>query len=351
MHPLPPLLSVPEIQTRLNEIYPELFPDRTILVSDMSARLHFVGLYGGFSDEARRFFRPSTAIRFSPEQAALTSDAERYDWLSRCQAAGFVPFGKPWYADNSRETLRDDLIRNRCVPMGLIVKREGYPPTSPAPIYAFSHAYLSLFDPSLTDERLSSAIEAWRDEYMDPSALARMKLLAHGVIEKEGQVTVTLPTTGKTLRLAAGEASVITRDVCEKLSRLLYVEPVVVHISMSDKKTFDELAGEMRAVGLTLDPKAALPDVIIVDVGVKGKLPVTFVEVVHSDGVINDVRRDALMQIAKDAGARMESIKLVTAFEDRSATIFRKRFSELAYDSSVWFRAEPSLLLDLKRLE
>jgi hypothetical protein len=349
MHPLPPLLAIDEIQARLNQIFPALLPDRTILVGDMSARLHFVGLYGGFIFEAERFLRPSTVIRFTLEQAGRTSDAERYDWLSRCQSAGFVPFGRPWYADNSRETLRDDLIRNKCLPMGLIQKREGYAPTSPAPIYAFSGTYVSLFDPSLTGDALTTAINAWQEEYLDPAALTRMQLLAHGVLERKGQISVTLPTTGKTLRLAAGEASVITRDVCEKLAPMLFKKPVVVHVSMSDKKTFGELADEARIAKFKIDPKAALPDVVIVDVGSKG-LPVMFVEVVHSDGAITDVRRDALLRIAENAGAKPDAVQLVTAFEDRGSTIFRKRFSELANGSAVWFRAEPDMLVRLDRL-
>ncbi|ARL30151.1 BsuBI/PstI family type II restriction endonuclease [Burkholderia pseudomallei] len=345
MRPLPPLLSIDEIQERLNQIFPTSFPDRVILVGDMSARAHFVGLYGGFVNGSGRYFRPSTIIRFGSEQAELISDAERYDWLARCQSAGFSPLGKQWYADNSRETLRDDLIRNRCVPMGLILKREGHPPTSPAPIYSFSETYLQLFHPDLSGEELEAAIQAWQDEFLDPRTLARMRLIAHGVFEREGEIPVKLPS-GKTLRLAPGGASVITRDVCEILAPLFCGRPVVAHISMSDRKIFPELAVEAQQLGLKLDPQAALPDVVIADLGAS-RTNLVFVEVVHSDGPITELRKTALLNIAKDMGYDADDIRLVTAFEDRNSDIVRKRFSELASETYVWFRSEPQLIMNL----
>ncbi|WP_071769658.1 BsuBI/PstI family type II restriction endonuclease [Burkholderia ubonensis] len=348
MHPLPPLLSIEDVQARLNLIFPESFPDRTILVSDMSARAHFVSLYGGFIADSGRYFRPSTVIRFSQEQAERTTDVERYDWLTRCHLPGFEPQGKQWYADNTRETLRDDLIRNRMIPMGLIWRRQGIPPTSPAPIYSLSEAYTQLFSPNLAGEELGDAIKAWQEEYLDPRILARMRLLAHGIFEREGEVPIKLPS-GKTLRLAPGEASVITRDVCEVLAPLFCRKPIVVHISMSDRKIFPELSAEANALGLALDPKAALPDVIIVNLTEKAT-QLVFVEVVHSDGPITELRRNALLEIAKGLGYGPNDVALVTAFEDRQADIFRKRFSEIARGTWVWFRSEPHLFMELKNI-
>jgi hypothetical protein len=347
MHLLPPLIWVEEIQSRLNMIFPSSFPDRTILIGDMSARAHFVGLYGGFVRGSRRFFRPSTVIRFGWDQAVLTSDDARLDWLSRCQSAGFTPIGKQWYADNSRETLRDDLIRNRCVPMGIIVKREGIAPTSPAPIYAFDDAYIRLFHPELTGEHLTAEIKSWQDTALDPATRARMRLLAYGVLEREGEILVTLPTTRKTLRLAAGDASLITRDVCEVMAPMIAAMPVVVHVSMSDKKIAPELSAEASGLGLVLDLKAALPDVIIANIG-ETSVSLVFVEVVHSDGPITELRKEALLQIAKKMGFKENDVVLVTAFEDRSSDIARKRLGELARDSWVWYRSEPSLFHHLR---
>ncbi len=346
MSRLPPLLSLEEIQARLNTIFPESFPDRTILVGDLSTRTHFVGLYGGFLYSESRFFRPSTVIRFGPAQAQLSTNAARLDWLGRCQAPGFTPLGKSWYADNSRETLRDDFIRNRCIPMGIIRKRDGIAPTSPAPIYAFDDDYLRLFDPALDGEALTNAIKAWQEEALDPSTLARIRLLASGVLQREGEIQVQLPTTGKILKLAPGEASLITRDVCEKMAPWVAAQPIVIHVSMSDRKTFPELSGEADSMGLKLDTNAELPDVIIFDAVKGGRL--VFVEVVHSDGPITELRKAALTKIAKRMGFKDTHLLLVTAFEDRSSDIAKKRLSELARDSWVWYRSEPNMFHHLK---
>jgi hypothetical protein len=124
----------------------------------------------------------------------------------------FQPLGKQWYADNTREILRDDLVRNRMIPMGLIRKREGIPSTSPAPIYALAKAYIELFNPDLTGNDLVDAIKTWQDHYLDPRTLTRMRLLANGIFEREGEIPVKLPS-GKALRLAPGEALIITRDL------------------------------------------------------------------------------------------------------------------------------------------
>ena len=316
----------------------------------MAAKMVFVALYGGFIEGTTRYFRPSTIIRFSHEQAGLTDKDDRLEWISVCQTQGYEPHGKPWYADNSREPLRDDLIRNRAIPLGIVKKREGVPPTSPAPIYQLSETFAALFDPALADEELEEAVTTWQNKHLDPMTLKRMKLLASGVMAKEGQVTVNLPTTGKTLRLAAGEASSITKDVCEVLAKKMCVGPVVVHVSLSDMKLFKELEGEAEAVGLKFNANAELPDVVFADIGHEDGMLVTFVEVVHSDGPISELRRKALLKIAKDAGIASKHVQLVTAFEDRNSPAFRKRFSELARGSSVWFRSEPDMLMELRPL-
>lgn len=342
------LIAPEEVRERLERIFPAEFPDRTILVGPSAARTVFVALYGGFVG-GTRCFRPSTIINFSNEQAALASDEQRETWSSECHKARFQAAGRSWYKENSREQIRDDLIRNRLIPLGVVFKKEGFAPTASTPLYSFSPTFMALFAPALTGHRLDAAVATWQQTCLNPHTLRRMALLSSGVRAKKDAVVVKLPTTGKTLRLAAGEASVITRDVCEVLASAMYTEPVVVHLSMSDRKTFPELAAEGKAVGLTFDASAELPDVVFVDAA-RDPMRVAFVEVVHSDGAISELRAKALLGIAANAGIPADHVDLVTAFDDRSADGFRKRFSELAMNSSVWFRSEPDLLMTLETL-
>jgi hypothetical protein len=344
---LPKLPQLPEVAARLAVIFPETFPDRSILVGEMAARFIFVSLYGGFIDGRKRYLRPSTVINFSMGQAALITDEERQTWMASCQAPGFASLGKPWYAPNSRETLRDDLIRNRAIPMGLVSKREGIAVTSPAPIYSLSGPFAALLDPDLVGEELEKAIVAWQDRYLDKMTLKRAALLASGVKAKAGAVVINLPMADKTLRLGSGEAAAITKAVCEDMAVRLFSQPVVIHVSHSDKKVFSELAGEAAAIGLSIDLSAELPDVVIADIGNEQGMVLCFVEVVHSDGPITELRRLALLKIAADAGIAPEHVRMVTAFDDRSCSAFKRRISELARDSAVWFRTEPELLMRL----
>ena len=342
---LPQLLPIQAVADRLSDIFPESFPDRSILIGDMATRLVFVALYGGFIEGSERYFRPSTVIRFSAEQAAKTTTAERLTWLAVCQAAGYKPSGQ-WYADNTREPLRDDLIRNRAIPIGLVKKLEGIAPTSPAPIYSLAKTFADLFDPDLEGNALIQKVEAWRQDNLDPQILRRMRLIASGVLAKEGQVQVDLPTTGKRIRLAAGEASVITRDVCEQLFRNVFRQAVVIHISVSDQKTCPDLDGEATAIGLELSTSAELPDVIAADIDDPKNFRLAFVEVVHSDGPITELRKAALLKIASEMGFSEDRVLLITAFEDRNKPAFKKRLSEIAWGSSVWLRSEPDRIIN-----
>ncbi len=344
---LPPLASLELIQARLNRIFPTEFPDRRILVGIMAVKLVAAAIYGGFITGRNRYFRPSMITNFNDVQFGLVTDDEREEWAVKSSKPKFVHLGTPWYANNTRETLRDDLIRNRLVPLGIIGKLEGYAPTHPAPIYCFAPSFIALFDPALNAEPLDTAITAWRTANLNPTTLRRMNLLASGVIAKTGSVDVALPTTGRTLRLTAGEASLITKDVCEVLAPAFVRQAVVIHVSLSDKKIFPELADEAAAVGLTLNTSLELPDVIFVDSGTD-PMKLVFVEVVHSDGPVTEVRADALMKIATSMGFDPADVTLVTAFEDRGAEAFRRRFSEIAVGSWIWFRSEPHLYVQMR---
>lgn len=348
MTTLPPFVTLLFVRERLSMIFPESFPDRSILVGEMAARMVFVALYGAFVEGKNRYFRPSTVIRFGFPQAERGTDEERLMWITSCHTPGYKAVGQ-WYADNTREPLRDDLIRNRAVPIGLILKREGVAPTSPAPIYCLSESFAKLFDPANDGENLVELISLWQERNLDPMVLQRMRLLRRTGM-KEGQVMVVMPTTGTSLRLPPGEASIITRDVCEALLEQIMISPVVVHVSTSEVKVFRELSGEAEDIGLHISSSAELPDIVAADTGYEDGLRLVFIEVVHSDGPVTELRKEALFKIAADAGIPRKHVRMITAFEDRNSYPFKKRVSEIARDSDVWFRSEPGLLVRLIEL-
>ena len=343
-----PIVSKEAVQVRLEQIFPETFPDRKILVKVMCAKLIAASLYGDFITGKARYFRPSMVTNFSDEQFALGSDEERELWATTSFRPKFRAIGVPWYANNTRETLRDDLMRQRLVPLGILQKLEGKAPNYTGPTYSIAPSFAALFDPALVGDPLETAITAWQAANLNQATLKRMALLAAGVKAKEGSIEVALPTTGRALRLTAGTASLITKDVCEVFAPAFAKEPVVIHVSLSDKKIFPELADEAKAVGLSLDTALELPDVIFVDIG-RDPMLLVFVEVVYSDGPVNELRAAALMNIAKSMGFESTNVELVTAFDDRGADALRRRFSEIAAGSWLWFRSEPQLFVHLRQ--
>jgi len=96
---------------------------------------------------------------------------------------------------------------------------------------------------------------------------------------------------------------------------------------------------------LKIDPSKTLPDMILADVGTEFYL--VFVEVVTSDGPIDEARKRLLLAIAADGGFSGEHVRFVTAFMDRGSDIFRRCLPRLAWDSFAWCASEPDHLISL----
>ncbi|MCI4431699.1 MAG: hypothetical protein JHC40_21325 [Burkholderiales bacterium] len=342
---LPALIGVDTVRQRLAEIFPEAFADRGILVGRMAAHVVFVFLYGGFVEGSARLLRPSLVYFFTAEQARRTKPAERLAWLAKAFKPGHRPPGKRWYADTSRESIRDDLIRNRLLTMGIIGRKEGVATTSSAPVYFLRAAFAALFAPALSGAALRAAIVAWRSAHLAPGALQRMALKAQGVLPRQGDVFIDLPDATR-MRVSAGPSSPILKAMVEQFAPRWLRNPVVLWISASDKKAHPMFVDRARAVGLVFDPSNELPDLILADV----EDPVRFVfcEIVATDSPVTQARKAALAKIAHQSGIGSQHLHFVTAFQEREAAAFRKTFSRIAPDSDIWFSTEPDLIVKLR---
>lgn len=345
-HPFPSLLPLSKVARRLDMIFPNAFPNRGILVGTMAARVIFVFLYGGFIEKQGRLLRPAHIYFFTNEQAKKTDDAERFSWISLTMKQGYRPKGKRWYADTSREPIRDDLMRNQLYAIGIIGKVPGYPRTSMLPIYYLSAHFAELFDPKLVGESLNSAIAKWQKAHLDPSVLKRMLLKAQGVHAQQGDVLVEMPD-GSRMRLAPGMSSLIAKGLIEDFTKKHMEKPMVLWISASDKKAYPQFVELAASVGLKFDLNAELPDLILVDTGKHGIF--LFCEVVATDGAVTETRKKDLLTIVFQSNLPETSVQFLTAFEDREASAFKKNFSQLATDSLIWFRTEPDLLAALTK--
>src|SRR5690606_10837141 len=99
------------------------------LIREMAAKTIWVFLYGGMVEGAGRHLRPSHVYFYTVNQAGLTDDTERLAWIKNSLKPGFRPAGERWYADTTREPIRDETIRLGLVDIGAVDKIPGIPTT------------------------------------------------------------------------------------------------------------------------------------------------------------------------------------------------------------------------------
>ena len=346
---LPPLLGLGAIQERLGRIFPNTFADRGLLVGTMAARVVFLFLYGGFIESTARFLRPSHVYLFTHEQARRTKDEQRHEWLLHSLKMGFRHAGRRWYADNSRESIRDDLMRNRLLPLGVIGKRSdvAVPVNSSKPIYFMHESFAALFTPRLTGLDLKRSIAAWRDKHLDAATLQRMALRAQGALRSHADVLIDMPD-GTRMRITAGPSAHIAKALIERYAPAALRKPAVLWLSAGDRKSYPQFVALAATVGLEFDLSAELPDLILADLA--DPLLIVVCEVVATDGAITEARKAALLRGVASSNIPPGAVRFLTAFEDREAAAFRRNFSRLAVDSEVWFCTEPNLIVRLASL-
>ncbi len=339
------LLSRAEIQVRLQDIFPEGSASRGYCTREMAASTVYVALYMGAIEGSGTMFGPKQITKFSDEQAGLTSAAERLLYVAESQKTGYVGRGAAWYADNTREPIRDETLRKGFMSVGAVVEDKSLPTTSPKPRYALAKDFAALFDPLLTGSALSTAIEQWRENHLSGAARARLQIVRAGRTRDPGGISVTLPN-GSTIRMASGDSSTITKHVIEEFAPRFLSDPAIVWVSESGNKvvTRDDLLA--KSFKLVIDPARNLPDVIMADVAPKAFLLV-FVEVVATDGPISEDRRKELLRLAAEADLTADQVAFVTAYLDRDGSPLKRNLPDLAWNSFVWLASEPDNIIGL----
>ncbi len=292
--------------------------------------------------------RAKVIVRMTDAQAALQEESARTAYASDSMKPGFQPEGRTWYQENSREQIRDETIRQGFITNNAVIERPGLATTSSRPRYALKSDFAKLFDPALSGEDFEKAAEAWLEQHLSATALARTVLIRRGATTTGEGVLVTFPN-GETRRMAPGPSSAISKAVIEDFAKRYLINPAVLWVSESGAKVVkrdDELAAQLR---LKITADRNLPDIILVDLGdgKDGHVLLIFIEVVATDGPVTPQRQGVLLKIATEAGFPANRVAFVTAYIDRSNTVFKKTVSELAWRSFAWFAAEPEHLIVL----
>ncbi len=347
---LPPVPSLQTISSRLTRIFPEGIEHRNYIIREMAAKTIFVMLYAGAVAGTDRWLRPDQITKMTDAQAAKTTDNERLSWSVESLIPGKMKdIAGCWYAQNTREPIRDETLRSGLILTGAVIERTGLPTTSAKPRYALNLEFTALFDESFSEDTLKRKIRKWQQKWLSPGALARIQILKQGAVAAAGEtgVLVTFPNN-ETRMLTAGPSSVISKAVIEEFAVRFLKTPGVIFLSESGNKVVardDKLA---RSIGLDIKADRNLPDIILVDIGPKDPLLV-FVEVVATDGAITTSRMEALLDIAVQAAFNPKQVAFVTAFSDRRGSAYRKLAPELAWGSFTWFVSEPDKIVVLKQ--
>jgi hypothetical protein len=291
-----------------------------------------------------RWLAPKHVYRLSNAQARMQSNDSRQDFGQAAMRTGFQPKKGRWYADNSRESIRDETLKEGLVALGAVIVRSGVPTTSGLPRYALKANFAELFEPTLNYEILTEKISVWQVQHLSPEARARFSIVRHGRTATKGAVTVTLPN-GESRNMAPGPSSEITKQVIEIFAPRFLVSPAVVWMSESGNKVIERDETLAKEIGIDILPQKTLPDVILADVA--DPLLIIFVEVVATDGPINESRRRSLLGLVSEYKISQRHVLFVTAFLDRAESAFRKAISNLAWDSFAWFAAEPENIIAL----
>jgi hypothetical protein len=298
--------------------------------------------------------RPSTVLWMCDAAARWRARSRRMAWyraattnheaVRRLLAQNGIEH-RPWYAENSRETLRDEVFR-QWSRLGAIERDEATATTSSKPAWSLTSGFAALFDANLPEDQLEEQIEVWQDDHLGPVGLARRAITRQR--EQAGHAVVVQLPTGAQRMLRPGDSSLILKGIIEKLVYRIMDEPAVLAISESARKV-DVVDKELLdGLGIVIKADRLLPDALLFDAS-PGRF--WFVEAVATDGEINDEARKAdLLAWAASQGIAASACGFLTGFLSRTDAAFRRRVPTIAWGTLVWFLDEPDKLFPLEEL-
>lgn len=343
---LPDIPAAKMIRERLAMIFPDTIPNRNYIVRELAASTVFAFLYTGAVEGTGIYLSPKHVYRMTDEQSLKHSDEERLRYHVLIRKPGAVIPGQSWYSDTTRESIRDETLRDGFVALGVVAVDANIPTTSSKPRYYLKKSFALLFDPSLSEETLTTSIRSWQKENLSPSALAMVAILQSGARSGEEKILVTLPNK-ETRYLEQGPSSRIAKAVIEDFAPRFLKKPFLIWLSESGNKMGEAEIRMAKKLNLQIDPSRHLPDIIFVDIDAQ---PIfVFIEVVATDGPMTEGRKEAFYSITDKGGYDRSQVIFITAFRDRQSSAFKKAISIVAWNSYVWFQSEPDNMFILKK--
>lgn len=342
---------------RLGKVFPRAAFDPVMsspLAGAGLAAFIYLGAVEDPTDNEQRYARPSMLLWLNDAATAHDTPAERDAWYSAAMAGKrqVSDLEATWgltfsqrYADNTRETLRDETLP-KWREQNAMLKKVGLPTSSSRPSWLLQRAFADLFNPALTGDDLDVAIKAWSDANMTTSAKLKAASV-HRLAQQGVAVEVKLPG-GALRQLEPGVASNILKGVIEEWAPLKLGTPMVLTISEPGDKIYLADKVLLSSVGIEIDPGALLPDALLFDAD-SGEFWI--VEAVNTDGPITDERKVALTEWAVTQGIPTDACRFLTAFTSRNDAPAKRRLKDLASGTFAWFLAEPGFELSWSEIE
>jgi len=234
------------------------------------------------------------------------------------------------YAPNTRETIRDDAVKF-FVEAGLLLRNPDNPnrPTnSGKTVYQIEASALALLR-NFGTKRWTPALEMY---------LTSRESIKHEIARKRNlaRVPVTLPD-GSQVALSPGGQNPLIKAIIEQFCPAFASGGVVIYIGDTENKFVHLEVERLKSLGVTLDPAAKIPDVIV-HYTVKNWL--LLIEAVTSAGPVDGKRRKELKELF--AGCKA-GLVFVTAFETRR--VMQSFVSQIAWESEVWIAEDPDHMI------
>jgi hypothetical protein len=234
------------------------------------------------------------------------------------------------YAPNTRETIRDDAVKF-FVQTGLLLRNPDNPhrPTnSGKTVYQIEPSALALLR--------TFGTKGWKS--MLKKYLASRESIKHEIGRKRTlvRVPVTLPD-GSEVALSPGGQNPLIKAIIEHFCPAFAPGGSVIYIGDTENKFVHLEAESLKALGVTLDAAAKIPDVIVHHTAKNWLL---LIEAVTTAGPVDGKRCKELKELF---GGCKAGLVFVTAFQTRR--VMQSFLSQIAWESEVWVAEDPDHLI------
>jgi len=235
------------------------------------------------------------------------------------------------YAENSRETFRDETIKP-WIEAGILEQKPGLSTNDKANAYRFTAHFASLIRKYGTPE-WEEALADYKSTAVDYAEYLKQKknITVDYTVHYDDNIEIMLKKNPH---------NKLQTEILEKLLPLLSPKnmPELLYIGDASKRKLVLKTERLKELGINVfEDSSCLPDIVAYD---KSSKRILFVEAYYSGGAFDVGRVDKILKLCKcEPGTEAE---FVTAFDTTAKML--KAYKEVAWDTDIWTADEPTHL-------